>query len=272
MVNIPPILYGTAWKEDQTEHLTFQALESGFRGIDTANQRKHYFEEAVGKGINRFLESKQLARTDLFLQTKFTFSGGQDHRLPYDPNASYEQQVIQSFEKSLQHLQTTYIDSYVLHGPFGQGIGSEDLEVWNAMEKLHREGKVKFLGVSNVNVRQLQKIYEHASIKPAFVQNRCYAIMGWDKAVRDFCKDSNIQYQGFSLLTANSRELANAKIQTICKKYGKTVAQVVFRFSQQIGILPLTGTTSKEHMLEGMGAVDFDLTPDEIRLIECIAI
>ena len=272
MGQIPPILYGTAWKEEQTEQLTFDALESGFRGIDTANQRKHYFEEAVGKGINRFLESKQLARKDLFLQTKFTFLGGQDHRLPYDPNATYEQQVIQSFEKSLQHLQTNYIDSYVLHGPFGQGIGLEDLEVWNAMEKLHQEGKVKFLGISNVNVRQLQKIYEHASIKPSFVQNRCYAIMGWDKAVRDFCKGANIQYQGFSLLTANGRELSHPKMEALCQKYGKTVAQIIFRFSQQIGILPLTGTTSKEHMLEDMGVSGFDLTSEEIRLIEYIAI
>src|SRR5579862_6203927 len=92
-VPVPRFLYGTAWKEAETQRLTELALRQGFRGIDTANQRKHYHEAAVGQGI----VASGVARADLFLQTKFTFRGGQDHRLPYDPAAPIGTQVEQSF-------------------------------------------------------------------------------------------------------------------------------------------------------------------------------
>src|SRR3954469_9602499 len=95
---IPKLLYGTAWKEERTEGLTTLALAAGFRGIDTANQRKHYFEAAVGKGVASAIGTGQLTRPELFLQTKFTFKDGQDERLPYDPKAPIATQVRQSFE------------------------------------------------------------------------------------------------------------------------------------------------------------------------------
>src|SRR5262245_34718050 len=84
---IPRFLYGTAWKEENTQRLTELALERGFRGIDTANQRRHYYEEAVGKAISAVVTRGLVSRDDLFLQSKFTFQRGQDHRLPYDPRA-----------------------------------------------------------------------------------------------------------------------------------------------------------------------------------------
>src|SRR5438067_13622393 len=105
-VRVPRFLYGTAWKEDQTRRLTDLALRQGFRGIDTANQRRHYHEAAVGEAIAAAVGSGLLARDDLFLQTKFTFRRGQDHRLPYDPEAPIRTQVEQSFASSLEHLRT----------------------------------------------------------------------------------------------------------------------------------------------------------------------
>src|SRR5882724_11207204 len=113
-VAVPRFLYGTAWKEDQTQRLTELALRQGFRGIDTANQRRHYHEAAVGQALAASIASGLVARDDLFLQTKFTFRRGQDHRLPYDPEASIEAQVAHSFAGSLAHLGTEVIDSYVL--------------------------------------------------------------------------------------------------------------------------------------------------------------
>src|SRR5580698_3847644 len=86
-VRVPCFLYGTAWKEDETERLTALALQQGFRGIDTANQRRHYYEAGVGRAIAAAIQSGLVTRADLFLQTKFTFQRGQDHRLPYDPAA-----------------------------------------------------------------------------------------------------------------------------------------------------------------------------------------
>src|SRR5471030_1054962 len=93
----PRFLYGTAWKEDETQRLTELAIQKGFRGIDTANQRRHYHEAAVGQAIAASVESGLVVRDDLFLQTKFTFQRGQDHRLPYDPDVSISIQVEQSF-------------------------------------------------------------------------------------------------------------------------------------------------------------------------------
>src|SRR5882724_10238014 len=98
---VPNFLYGTAWKEDRTAALTELALRSGFRGIDTANQRKHYFEAGVGQALAAAYRAGVVTRADLFLQTKFTYQDGQDHRLPYDPAANLSTQVSQSMASSL---------------------------------------------------------------------------------------------------------------------------------------------------------------------------
>src|SRR5437773_7971947 len=114
---IPDFLYGTAWKEDRTPALTELALRMGFRGIDTANQRRHYNEAGVGEGLAAAYRAGVVTRADLFLQTKFTYRGGQDHRLPYDPAARLSVQIEQSLAGSLEHLATDHMDSLVLHGP-----------------------------------------------------------------------------------------------------------------------------------------------------------
>ncbi len=188
-LTIPSFFYGTAWKEDQTERLTAMALAAGFIGIDTANQRRHYDEEGVGKAVQQALTENRLQRSDLFLQTKFTYTSSQDHRLPYDVDADYPTQVRQSFQSSLEHLGTSYLDSYLLHGPASQrGLTDADIEVWRAMENLQHSGSVRLLGVSNINVEQLQRLIETSEIKPAFVQNRCYASTKWDLRIRELCQ------------------------------------------------------------------------------------
>src|SRR5437762_12630791 len=84
-IQVPRFLYGTAWKEDETQRLTELALQQGFRGFDTANQRRHYHEDAVGEAVAASLKSGFASRDDRFLQTKVTFRRGEDERLPYDP-------------------------------------------------------------------------------------------------------------------------------------------------------------------------------------------
>src|SRR5437773_9567514 len=103
---LPDFLYGTAWKQDRTQSLTELALRGGFRGIDTANQRRHYVEAGVGEGLAAAYRDGVTTRADLFLQTKFTYQAGQDHRLPYDPAADLSTQAAQSMAKSLDHLGT----------------------------------------------------------------------------------------------------------------------------------------------------------------------
>jgi diketogulonate reductase-like aldo/keto reductase len=258
---IPAFLYGTAWKEDATERLVRLAIEAGFRGIDTANQRRHYFEAGVGAAIAGAIRDGLVRRDELFLQTKFTYRRGQDHRLPYDPHADPATQVQQSFASSLEHLQVESIDSFVLHGP-----GEHDAEVWRAMESL----PVRYLGVSNVSPAQLERFFAFAKKKPAFVQNRCYASTRWDAAVRAFCRSNGIVYQGFSLLTANLNELRSARFREIVARVKKTPAQVVFRFAQQVGMLPLTGTTDPAHMREDLSCDQFTLSDEDVSAIESL--
>jgi diketogulonate reductase-like aldo/keto reductase len=265
VTTLPPLLYGTAWKEDETERLTRLAIESGFRGIDTANQRRHYFEAAVGAGI----ASSGVPREELFIQTKFTYRDGQDHRLPYDPKADLTTQVRQSFASSLEHLQVESLDSYVLHGPSRRrGFSAEDREVWRAMEEQHAAGKTRFLGASNVALDQIEELFEFAKVKPKFVQNRCFARTRWDAEVRGFCARNDIVYQGFSLLTANVSELRSARFREIVRRVGKTAAQIVFRFAIDAGMLPLTGTTDRAHMIEDLAATDFELSATDVHDIE----
>src|SRR3954468_3288912 len=152
----PFFLYGTAWKEGRTAGLVELALRSGFHGIDTANQRRHYFEEGVGEGIAAAYRAGVVTRSNLFLQTKYTHQGGQDHRLPYDPAASLGIQVAQSLASSLEHLGTDYVDSFVLHGPSSHyGWTDADAEVWGAMRKERDAGCTRVLGVSNVSLKHL---------------------------------------------------------------------------------------------------------------------
>lgn len=268
---IPSIMYGTAWKKEATRSLVILAVESGFRAIDTANQLIHYDEASVGEALAQ-LAQRGITRNHLFLQTKFTPLHGQDHRLPYDAGASLGEQVRQSFASSLDHLRTDYLDSYVLHGPYARrGLGSEDWEVWAAIELLYETGQTKMIGVSNVSAEQLAALCERARYKPMVVQNRCYASLGWDKEVRDICKRHGIIYQGFSLLTANRAVLIDHRVRALTVKYGATPAQLIFRFAMQIGMVPLTGTTDPKHMREDLEAEQLALEPEDVSLIETLA-
>lgn len=271
-VRVPRFLYGTAWKEEDTQRLTELALQQGFRGIDTANQRRHYYEEGVGKAVGRAIDDGTVTREDLFLQTKFTFQAGQDHRLPYDPAGPIATQVEESFASSLQHLGVDRIDSYVLHGPSQNlDLGPDDWEVWQAMEAIQDSGRVRLLGVSNVSLEQLQSLCRHARVRPRFVQNRCFAINGWDYHVREFCTASDIIYQGFSLLTANGEALAHPDLSAIARRYGRDVAQIVFRFAIDVGMIPLTGTTDPGHMRSDLEVFDLRLDSEDVEHIERLA-
>ena len=272
-VVMPSFMYGTAWKEEQTARLVELAVDSGFTAIDTANQLIHYQEALVGEALLA-LAKKGVKRESLFLQTKFTSVSGQDHRTPYDQSADLPTQVKQSFDSSLKHIHTDYLDSYVLHGPHSRwGLNQADWDVWATMETYLGAGKTKIIGISNVQANQLQELCEKASVKPMVVQNRCYAVMGWDKEVREICKAQGIIYQGFSLLTANQDVLRDPQVWEIAKRVGANPLQVIFRFALQIGMLPVTGTTNEQHMKDDLAVLTkFELSTDDLKKIEFIGI
>ena len=176
-----------------------------------------------------------------------------------------------SIDSSLEHLQTSYVDAYLLHGPSSRrGLSAEDWSVWRAMEELQRAQRTRLIGVSNVSLDQLRALEHGAAVKPAFVQNRCYASRGWDRQVRSFCKDRGILYQGFSLLTANPQMLNAPALDRIAQRTGRTPSQLVFRFALQIGMIPLTGTSSPAHMAQDLECMGFELSPSDIASIEWV--
>ena len=271
-VPVPSFMYGTAWKKEATAQLVQLAVAAGFTAIDTANQLIHYQEALVGEALLA-LARKGMTRDRLFLQTKFTPTNGQDHRTPYDASAALTTQVAQSFDSSLVHLHTDYLDSYVLHGPYQrQGLGAADWEVWAAIEGLYQSGKTKMIGISNVTPEQLTQLCAKAAVKPMMVQNRCYAALGWDKEVREICRTHGIIYQGFSLLTANREVFSDPNIRAIAQRLKVGLAQVVFRFAMQIGMLPLTGTTDQQHMKDDLQAEGLTLTAEDTRVIETLGL
>jgi diketogulonate reductase-like aldo/keto reductase len=268
---LPDFLYGTAWKADRTPALTELALRMGFRGIDTANQRRHYFEEGVGQGLAAAYRDGFVKREDLFLQTKFTYVNGQDHRLPYDPSAVLSTQVAQSMTSSLEHLKTDHVNSYVLHGPSSNYDWTEaDAEVWEAMRHQRDAGRTRLLGVSNVALSHLQQMENEGTEMPAFVQNRCYARFGWDREVRHFCREHKIIYQGFSLLTANQEVLHHELIANLADAISSTPAQIIFAFARAVGMLPLTGTSNPEHMTQDLASREIKLPAKAVAVIESL--
>jgi diketogulonate reductase-like aldo/keto reductase len=269
---IPDFLYGTAWKQDRTATLTELALHAGFRAVDTANQRRHYNEAGVGEGLRTAYRAGIATRADLFLQTKFTYPRGQDHRVPYNPAASVTVQVAQSLASSLEHLATDHVDSFMLHGPSSSYDWTDtDAEVWDAMRKERDAGRTRLLGVSNVSLSHLQQMEAAHAELPVFVQNRCFARLGWDREVRLFCHQRKIIYQGFSLLTANPEVLQHPPLIALAAELNATPAQVVFSFARAVGVLPLAGTSSPEHMKQDLASLKLTLPPDVWRAIESMA-
>lgn len=265
-VAMPRIIYGTAWKKERTAALVEMALRSGFRGIDTACQPKHYHEPGVGEGLS----AAGLARPEVYLQTKFTPFRGQDpDNVPYDPQASLGQQVLQSFQTSLENLRTDYLDGLVLHSPYPED--RDTLEVWRAMESLVEQGGVRQLGISNCyELKRLKTLYLQARIKPAVIQNRFYAKTGYDRELRAFCQSRGILYESFWTLTANPQVLADPGLVALAAGYGRTPAQVFFRYLTQQGIVCLTGTSSRDHMEQDLAIFDFRLDLSDCKLVDAL--
>lgn len=265
-MNMPPIIYGTAWKKERTAEWVAQAWRTGFRGFDTACQPKHYEEPLVGQALLA-LRQQGVGREDFYLQTKFTPLSGQDpQRLPYDPDAPLEQQVAQSFACSLRNLHTDYLDGYVLHSPLAQYENT--LKAWRVMEEFAQQKQVRLLGISNCyDLNVLRKLHRDAVVKPALVQNRFYRESGYDQALRDWCSEQGMVYQSFWTLTANPHLLQSSEVQAMAKRYYRTPAQILFAWLSQQGVVPLTGTTSLQHMLEDLASFDLQLNDIELASI-----
>jgi diketogulonate reductase-like aldo/keto reductase len=262
-MQMPALIYGTAWKKERTEDLVVKALHAGFRGIDTACQPKHYDESLVGVGLQR-MKAQGLEREDIYIQTKFTPLSSQDPvQLPYCSSSPLQEQVRQSFAVSLKNLQTHYVDGLLLHSPLESH--EYTMQAWNALEEIHYQGEARQLGISNCyDLAVFKALYADASVKPRIVQNRFYKDTGYEKELREWCADNEVIFQSFWSLTANAHILNSDKVTMLADKYKKTAAQIFFRYLSQSAIVPLTGTTSEQHMREDLSIFEFILAPDEL--------
>ena len=223
---IPALVYGTAWKKEATSDLVYQALGSGFMGIDTACQPKHYREDLVGAGLRRALADGKL-RADIYVQTKYTALSGQDpDNIPYDAKASITEQVRASVAVSLKHLRSmedeastgaedSYLDALVLHSPLK--TIDDTMEAWRTLEQ-YVPNQIRSLGVSNCSIHTLMDIYSRANIKPAVVQNRFYPNTKFDIGIRKFCRQNSIIYQSFWTLTANPGLVFSAEVGSLASQ------------------------------------------------------
>ncbi|CZT14902.1 related to aldo-keto reductase (AKR) [Ramularia collo-cygni] len=262
---VPLLLYGTAWKKDQTRQLVSQALQCGFTGIDTAAQPKHYQEHLVGEGIRDALSAGHLQRDDLYIQTKFTSIHGQNpQNMPYDAASSITDQVNASVGSSLQNLRCTekidekaYLDCLVLHSPFPSMTQTK--EAWRAMES-HVPNAIRSLGISNTyHLNVLRELYDFATIKPSVIQNRFYQDSGYDRDIRLFCNDRGIVYQSFWTLTANPHLLRSELIELVAREASVSKPVALYGLVLGLGnVSVLNGTTNAERMredLEGLQAI-----------------
>ena len=272
-VPVPDFLYGTAWKEERTPALTELALRTGFRAIDTANQRRHYFEAGVGQGLAAAYRAGLVTRADLFLQTKFTYRDGQDHRLPYDPEADLSTQVAQSMASSLEHLGTDHVDSYVLHGPAsgyewtgrrrprlaGDGEGAR----CGPHPAPRREQCVPgSAGADAGHRRRDPRVRPESLLRPPRMGPRGAVVLRGARASST---------RGSRCSRRTRRSCATRSSPALPRASSATPAQVVFRFAQAVGMLPLTGTSDPEHMVQDLASHALTLSPDEVRTIESLS-
>lgn len=249
---LPRLVYGTAWKKDRTADLVYQALQAGFRAVDTAAQPRHYREDLVAEGVRRALADGVVAsRSDLYLQTKFTPPGGQDlegpNAPPYDPSAPVAEQVRSSVESSLRNFtfkddEPSYLDCLVLHSPLSRI--EDTFAAWQVL-KTYVPDRIRTLGISNVLLEDLEELFDVAqkvekaepavaagSLCPVVVQNRFHRQQHhpdpYDVALRRYCAhpDRRVVYQSFWTLTANPGLLKSASVQAVAQgaQVGREVA------------------------------------------------
>jgi len=244
--DLPYLMYGTAWKEDSTSDLVEDAVMNGFRFIDTANQPKHYNEEGVGAGWMTAANKLGLERKDFYLQTKFTPLSGQDpNNVPYDKTSSLSEMLFESAKRSLQNLQTDYIDALILHSPYE--TMEDTLTVWRAMESLVDDGSVLRIGISNCyNYDTLTDLYNNARIKPAILQDHLITTT-FEPRFLQFTRDYNMEYQAFWTLSSRNH-LNKSEIVEMASRKGLSPQLYMYAFLLALDITPLDG--GKTHQSE----------------------
>lgn len=223
---------------DQAESAVLEALKDGYRLIDTANA---YVNE---KAVGRAMKKSGLAREDIFLETKIWPS-------------FYEQE--DAIEKTLERLDTDYIDLLLIHQPSGNYVAG-----YRLMEKAYKAGKVKAIGLSNFTKEQVQEILDICEVKPAVLQTEVHPYFQ-EKELKEFLEKEEIKIQAwYPLGHGDSALLEEAALVELGKKYQKSTAQIILRWHIQDGNIVIPGSKNPEHIKDNFDLFDFKLTDAEM--------
>lgn len=229
---------------DEAESAVLSALQGGYRLIDTANA--YVNEKAVGRAVKK----SGVAREEIFLETKLWPS-------------FYEQE--DAVEKTLERLDTEYIDLLLIHQPAGNYVAGYKL-----MEKAYKEGKVKAIGLSNFTIAQIQEILDICEVKPAILQTEVHPY-SQEKELKEFLDKENILIQAWYPLGHRDKTLIEEKVFTgLAGKYGKSNAQIILRWHIQSGNVVIPGSKNPDHIRDNFDLFDFELTEEEMQKIAAL--
>jgi diketogulonate reductase-like aldo/keto reductase len=256
---LPKTGFGTYNDEfADNKDVILQAIECGYRFFDTASLYE------TERSLDNALKESGLSRSDVIIETKLWI------------DEMGAENVNKAFERSLNRLQTDYVDIYMIHWPRQSGADDEDwkaldIETWRAMEALVDQGKVRRLGLSNFLPHHLKNILDNCRIKPVVDQLELHPGYSQERAVA-YCQDNGVIPMAWSPL-GRGREnatIGNAILVKLAKKYGKSIQQINLRFLLQKGILPIPKASTSEHMKSNMDVFDFELSEDDISMLSCM--
>jgi len=255
-IKMPVIGLGTYKSEDgeQVVNEVKWALQAGYRLIDTA---KIYRNE---KGVGQALKESGIPREEIFVTTKL-----------WNTDQGYENTLL-AIDASLAKLGLTYVDLYLVHWPTASGDETLSLnkreETWRAMEEIYKSGKAQAIGVSNYTIKHLQEMKRYMVVPPAVNQVEFNPFL-YQKELLDYCKQNNIVLEAYRPLT-NGKKLDNEVIKKIAKKYNKTNAQVLIRFSLQNGCVVIPKSVHKERIEENLNVFDFELSVGDMEALSAL--
>ncbi|MFY2151385.1 aldo/keto reductase [Mammaliicoccus sciuri] len=247
-VEIPELGLGVYKIEDaDVERVVHTAIDAGYRAIDTAWFYKN--EKALGEA----LKTVNIKREDLFITTKLwnDFQG-------YDA-------TIKAFNDSLESLQLTYIDMYLIHWPCP--AGGLFIETYKALETLYKEGKIKAIGVCNFKEHHLDQLLAETEVVPAVNQVEFHPLFN-QKALQSYCESKGIKLMAWSPLMRGGEWLNNADLQSIADQYNKTVAQVIIKWHLQQGRLVIPKSQNDNRIRENFDVFDFELSDEDLAKID----
>lgn len=244
-VMMPSIGFGVFQiPQNETEYAVTNALEVGYRMIDTASS--YFNEKEVGDAIRK----SGIKREELFITTKLWV---QDYE--YDD-------ALRAFEKSMKLLGLDYLDLYLLHKPYGNYYSA-----WRAVERLYREGYIRSIGVTSFSNERLQDLFLHNEVKPAVNQLETHPFFQ-QKAANQFLQCEGIQHQAWAPFAEGQNDIWNNPVlKAIAERRGRTVANVILRWLNQRGVVVIPKSIRRERMIENLKIFDFTLTDGEMQAI-----